>query len=201
MASKKELLQGFHESVGGEYDEGKLGHGPYLVFPYKNWEIVLDYHTVHAGNSNVTYTRVRTAYKVHMPLEMTVKKEGIGFKIGKAFGAKDIEIGDEIFDDAYVIKGNDEFVISRLLNFFEIKSRINFKSSFMLKIKNKSSMGLKCLEGESGIIFYKTGRLKHDIEIINLIELFKFILDELVELNVALEDQPLTNIRKKKQSL
>ncbi|MBN2794503.1 MAG: hypothetical protein JXR88_03785 [Clostridia bacterium] len=198
MTSKKELLQGFHENIGGEYDEGKLGHGPYLVFPYKNWAIVLDYHTVHAGNSNVTYTRVRTAYKAYSPLEMTVKKEGIGFKIGKAFGAKDIEIGDEIFDDAYVIKGSDEFVISRLLNFFEIKSRINFKTSFKLKITKKSTMGMKACDGESGIIFYKTGRLKHEIEIINLIELFKFILDELVELNVALEDKPLTEIRKKK---
>lgn len=192
MAGKKELLLGFQERIGGEYNQGKFGYGPYLIVPYKNWDIILDYHTVHSGNSSITYTRVRAAYQAYKSFEMSVKKEGIGFKLGKVLGAKDIEIGDEIFDDAYVIKGSDELLVTRILNTFDIKSRINFTSGFRVKICHKSSMGLKCQEGEDGIIFYKTGKLKHDIEIINLIELFQYLLDELVEVGVAKETSPQT---------
>ena len=43
-------------------------------------------------------------------------KEGFFSKVGKAFGGQDVQVGHDDFDNAYLIKSNDEIFIKRLLN-------------------------------------------------------------------------------------
>lgn len=196
--NKRELMESLSEVVGGTIVKGKMSSGPYLVIPYKEWVIVFDYHLVHTGQTTITYTRVRTVFKQGRDYTLKLSHEGFFSKVGKAFGGQDIEIGDEIFDADHIIKSSDELMTTRLLNTFEIKSRINFKKSFALNIQQKNSMGLKCLQGESGIIFYKTGKIKHEVEVINLIELFQQMLEQLVEMGIAQEGRVSTQLYKEK---
>jgi hypothetical protein len=196
--SGKKLIQSHCDIFGGEYIQGKWGAGPYMVIPYKNWELIFDYYMVSTGQSSVEYTRLRSVYVSKKPYKLKISKEGFFAKIEKAFGGKDIEIGDELFDAMYMIKSNDELMTTRLLNDFDIKSRIDFKKSFSFDIVEKNTMGIKCVEGELGLFFCKVGRIKHEAEILNLIELFQKTLDKLVDLDMAYESKPGSELYKAK---
>lgn len=199
MQTRKALIQSHCNALNGRYVEGGFSKGPYMVFEHHCFEIVFDYHVVSTGKSTITYTRVRTAFKNPKEYKLKLGKEGFFSKVGKAFGGQDIEIGDEIFDQSHIIKSNDESMTTRLLNKFEIKSRINFKKNFSLDIVQKNSMGIKSVEGESGLIFYTVGKLKHEVEVITLIELFRHILDYMVELNITSEVKPMSVLYKEKK--
>lgn len=198
MQTKRTLIESFKSNHGGDIYTGKLGSGPFWVIPYRNWQLVFDYHTVHTGNTNITYTRMRCVTIAMQDYRFKIGKEGLFTKISKAFGGQDIEIGDEIFDEHYRIRSNDTLMTTRLLNHFDVKSRINFTKSFTLEMTQKNSMGLKCLPGESGLIFYTVGKLKHEVEIINIIELFQHLLDQLLDLNLISEAPGLTELFKVK---
>lgn len=198
MWTRKKAMEEWHETFGGKLIEGTWGQGPYLEIPYNNWHIVMDYFVVSTGKSAVTYTRVRTVFKNQSDFELKVSKEGVFSKIGKALGGQDVEIGDELFDEHYRIKSNDEDKTRRLLNTYEVKSRINFKKGFHLDLVKKNQMGIKCDLGESGLSFLAAYVVKDEVEIRNLYELFENILDTLLEQNVTNEELPTTAMYKEK---
>lgn len=199
MWNRKRAINDLHETFGGVLKEGTWGQGPYLVVTHKTWQLVFDYYVVSTGQSAITYTRLRTVFNDLRKFELKLAKEGVFAKINKAFGGQDIEIGDESFDSHYIIKSNDEVVTRRLLNHEEVKSKINFQKSFHLDIIHKNQMGLKCLEGESGISFLAPYVIKDDHEIKSLIALFESILDVLLELGLTNEMSTQTILVKEKK--
>lgn len=199
MASRKVLIQEYCNNLNGTYKEGGFGQGPMMIISHNHYEIVFDYHVVNRGNSSATYTRVRSVFKNNKDYTLKVAKQGFIAKIGKAFGGQDIEIGDEIFDEEYVVKSNDELLTTKLLNEFDVKSRLNFRKNFHFDVVHKNMMGIKCVDGESGLYFSMIGKLRHEVEVINLIELFKFTLDKLVDLQIIDESLPGTQLYKEKK--
>lgn len=75
-------------------------------------------YTKGSGKSQVTYTAFTLTLngKNLTGKTLTVYKEGIFSKIGKALGVQDIELGNEDFDKNYIIKSNDEFFAKKILN-------------------------------------------------------------------------------------
>lgn len=198
MWTRKKAMEDWHEIFGGRLVDGKWGQAPQLVIPYKHWQIVFDYFVVSTGQSAITYTRFRTAFKNPKAYELKVSKEGVFSKIGKALGGQDIEIGDDLFDDSYRIKSNDEAITNRLLNTYEIKSRINFTRGFHFDLVHKNQLGLKCDEGESGLTFLAAYTIKEEDDIRNLFDLFENTLDTLLEQNITNEVLPTTELYKEK---
>lgn len=201
MWTRKKGVETLHEALGGEMIEGSWGSGPYLVIPYKTWNIIFDYFVVSTGKSAITYTRLRVALKNRNDFQLKLSKEGVFAKIGKALGSQDIEIGDESFDHDYVVKSNDELIATRILNHHEIKSRIDFHKSFHLDLIHKNQMGIKCIEGESGLSFMTPQVIKDDQAIKKLFELFQMFLDVLVEAGVTSEEKPETHLIKGKNDV
>jgi hypothetical protein len=200
MWTRKKGMEEWHEIFGGKLIEGTWGQGPYLEIQYNNWQIVMDYFVVSTGKSAVTYTRFRVAFKNRSDFQLKLSKEGVFSKIGKALGGQDIEVGDELFDEQFRIKSNDEDKARRLLNTYEVKSRINFRKGFHLDIVNKNQMGLKCESGESGLSFLAAYVIKDEVEIRNLFELFQHVLDTLLEHNITTEDLATSKLYKEKKS-
>lgn len=200
MWTRKKATAELHEALGGHLVEGKWGSGPFLVIPYKTWEIVFDYFVVSTGKSAITYTRLRTCFKQQQAFEMKLSKEGMFSKIGKALGSQDIEIGDEEFDHAYMVKSNDELLATRLLTNHDIKSRIDFHKSFHLDIIKKNQMGLKCIDGEAGISFLTPHVIKEHDKIKSLFDLFQVILDVMVEQALITEERAETVLIKGKNN-
>lgn len=185
----KKLITQFSEEVGGEIVQGKWGAGPYLIFNYKGFKLVYDYHVISTGQTTIVYSRLRAYMRSQSPFTLKVSKEGTFAKLGKMLGSQDIQIGDEFFDDHYIVKSNDDYLARKVLNNYEVKRRFSFKHSFNFAITDKDSMGIKKTENEKGLTFYTTHHVKHHVELQNLIELFHSTIDVLLELNIITEGQ------------
>jgi len=49
-------------------------------------------------------------------LKLSVYKEGFFSSLGKALGTQDIQVGDPLFDDLFMVKSNDESLCRAWLN-------------------------------------------------------------------------------------
>jgi hypothetical protein len=74
-----------------------------------------------SGKNQTTYTRFRVSYPHSLDLGLRLSRQGLLSGIGKFFGSQDIEVGDEGFDDAIVVKGRDP---ERVKDFLTLSRRM-----------------------------------------------------------------------------
>src|SRR5271165_2028907 len=106
--SKDELWRQLSQEIGAEFVESGLWKGNKVQAHVKPWTITLDTYTVSTGKSHVTYTRMRAPYINPEGFRFTIYRKGFFNDLGKFLGMQDIEVGDPEFDQAFIIKGNDE---------------------------------------------------------------------------------------------
>ena len=58
---------------------------------------------------------MRAPYVNPEGFRFTIYRKGIFSELGKLLGMQDIEVGDPEFDEAFIIKGNDEFKVRESL--------------------------------------------------------------------------------------
>ena len=112
--SKDEVWRQLSEEIGAEFVEGGFWKGKKVQVHVKPWTITLDTHTESSGESSVTYTRMRAPYVNPEGFRFTIYRKGFFSDLGKLLGMQDIEVGDFEFDEAIIIKGNDEGKVGRL---------------------------------------------------------------------------------------
>jgi hypothetical protein len=100
--SKDEVWRQLCQEIGAEFVEGGMWNENKVQVHAKPWTITLDTYIV-SGVGNHVYTRLRAPY---------INPEGFRFTIYRMgfcdLGMQDIQVGDPEFDEAFVIKGNDE---------------------------------------------------------------------------------------------
>ena len=77
-------------------------------------DVVVDTYTESHGNSSAAYTRYRATYP-DLGLGLKLQKQTGLHRFGKVFGMQDIEVGDEGFDDAVMIKGDEPDAVRSFL--------------------------------------------------------------------------------------
>lgn len=65
--------------------------------------VKIDTYTQRSGNNNTTYTRYRVGYPP-LGIGLNLKREGAFSVITKLFGAQDVTVGDDLFDDSFTVK-------------------------------------------------------------------------------------------------
>ena len=102
MAATREIGLSSSRAGSGRATRSRLHVGP--------WTITLDTYTESTRRqSHVTYTRMRAPYVNPEGFRFTIYRKGFFSDLGKLLGMQDIEVGDPEFDEAFIIKGNDEF--------------------------------------------------------------------------------------------
>ncbi len=66
---------------------------------------------------------------------MSLTQEGFLGKVGKFFGGQDIQIGDQAFDAAFIIKGNNERIIKNLLDASTKRMLVENRSNLIGKLE------------------------------------------------------------------
>jgi len=176
--SKKEVWEQLCKEIQGDFIEGSLWKGSRVEVKHNNWLIYLDTYTVSTGKSSTTYTRMRAPFIDKEAFNFTIYKKGIFSDIGKAFGMQDIEVGYDVFDESYIIKGNNEELVKKLFSNYKIRSLIESQPRIRLEIK------------KSELYFLVVGVIK-DIELLKgLFELFSEVLEELELIGSAGNEKP-----------
>ena len=199
--SKEEIWSQVANQIKGKFIEGGFFTDERLIYQHGEWEMVLDTYTETSSNStnntssSTDYTRMRAPFLNKDNLNMHIYREGFFSPLGKALGFQDIHTGDHYFDEEFIIKGNSEKQIRRLLNDERIKKLLRWQPKVNIKIQSdKSWFFKKYPDGVNELYFSCEGIMKTPEDMRNLFELFCLFLDRLVKIDSAYDDDPNVEI-------
>ena len=180
FGSKENIWKSFSEQTGGTIFEGQYGMLDGTIISYKNWKIVFDYYDLYSGKFNERFTRIFVPIVSLDDFRFEIYNNGIIRSIEKIFGAQDIEIGIKEFDKRFILKANNGFKLKKLLlnprirQLLEIQKEVNFEISNYKGIWEKETQELE-------VSFFVKGEIKSIETLSSLLDLFKLVLDNLVE--------------------
>ncbi|MEL6922775.1 MAG: DUF3137 domain-containing protein [Bacteroidota bacterium] len=194
-STKKEIWQQIADDIGARFESGGFWRPDHLSYQYREWEIVLDTFTRSTGNSSTTYTRMRAPFANQDDFYFTIYRKGFFSDIAKVFGMQDIKVGDQWFDETFVIKSNKPSQIRQLLLDEDIKDLLHDQPRVHLKIKtNKGIFKQKYPKNVDELYFECVGIIKDSNRIKDLFDLFAFVLQRLVEIDSAHPDSPNVSV-------
>lgn len=179
--SKEEIWKLLCEQTGSEFVDGSFFSGSdKVVARYKDWTITLDTFTVSDGKTSTTYTRLRAPYVNADGFRFSIYRSGIFSELGELIGFHDIEIGDNDFDKAFILKSKDEKRVKELLEESKIRELISQQPRFHIEVKDDDGwFGTSFPDGVDELYFRVPGIIKDVKQLKELFEIFSEILDRL----------------------
>lgn len=155
------------------------------------WTVTLDTYVVSSNNSSHEYTRIRSPFVNPNGFRFTIYRKGFFSELGKLLGLQDIEIGDEAFDEAFMIKGNDELKVRDLFADRALRSKIAAQPTLHLTIADSEGwFGPKFPDDTDELKFQVGGVIKDVPRLKGLFDLFAALLGRLCEIGVATKQTP-----------
>ncbi|MDG3006480.1 DUF3137 domain-containing protein [Paludisphaera mucosa] len=190
-ASRDEVWRTLSDEAGADFVEGGFWKPSKVQARVGPWTVTLDTHAVHTGHAHITYTRMRAPFVNSEGLKFTIYRKGVFSDLGKFLGMQDIEIGDSEFDDAFIIKGNDETRIQKLFDDKKLRSLALAQPTLRLTVKDSEGwFGPAFPEDVDELHFQVVGVLKEVDRLKDLFDLFAAVLDRLCRIGAAQERDP-----------
>ncbi len=155
------------------------------------WTVTLDTHTESSGESSVTYTRMPAPYVNPEGFRFTIYPKNLFSDLGKLLGMQDIEVGDPEFDEAFIIKGNDESKVRDLFANSKIRQMTQDQPQIRLEVKDSEGwFGPKFPEDVDELQFRVIGVIKDVERLKSLFDLFDAVLDQHCRIGSAYKQEP-----------
>jgi hypothetical protein len=183
--SKDEVWRQLSEDIGPEFIEGGFCKGSKVQAHVGPWMVMLDTgYSDEDGESVVT--RLRAPYVNPEGFRFTIYRKGFFSDLGKLLGMQDIEVGEPEFDEAFIIKGNDEAKVCALLANPKIQQMIQNQPKIRLTVKDSEGwFGAKFPENVDELHFHVVGVIKDVERLKALFDLFAAVLDRLCRIGSA----------------
>lgn len=183
--SKREIWAQIARDIGGNLDEGGWLGTDVLWYEAESWRISLDTFSS-GGEHTTTYTRMRAPFLNKRGLRFKIYPQGFFANVGKALGTQDIQVGDRFFDDAYMIKGNNEALVREFLQDPDLRAWIQLQPNILFEVRDDGGwFSSKYPEGVDELYFCCRGVLTDEPRLKNLFDLFAHALERLVEIDAA----------------
>jgi hypothetical protein len=188
--SKDEVWRRLSQEIGAEYVEGGFWSSAKVQAHVGPWSITLDMHAVHMQHSHVTYTRMRAPYINPEGFRFTIYRKWLFSDLGKLLGMQDIEVGEPEFDEAFIIKGNDEERVRDLFANAQIRQMIQDQPEIRLEVKDSEGwFGPRFPEDVDELHFQVVGVIKDVERLKALFDLFAAVLDQLCRMGSAYKQE------------
>jgi hypothetical protein len=79
-------------------------------------DLIVDHYTQSSGDSTQTHTRIRCHAAALETLKLQVYRTGLFSTLGRVLGFQDVKTGDAAFDDAFIVKSNNEDLARAVLS-------------------------------------------------------------------------------------
>src|SRR2546421_2872923 len=137
--SKEEIWQELSRQIGASYVAGGFWNGAKVEARVEPWTVVLDTYTVSTGKSTMTFTRMRAPYVNRDGFRFHVYRRTLLTEVGKFLGMQDVTIGDQEFDNAFVVKstvgkGQDFAHVKELLADAELRRLLLLQPYISLQV-------------------------------------------------------------------
>ncbi len=188
--SKDEVWRQLSEEIGAEFVDGGFWKGSKVQAHVGPWTVTLDTgYSDEDGESVVT--RLRAPYVNPEGFRFTIYRKGLFSDLGKLLGMQDIEIGDPEFDEAFIIKGNDESKVCGLFANPKIRQMIQDEPKIRLTVKDSEGwFGPKFPEDVDELHFQVVGEIKDMDRLKSLFDLFAAVLNQLCKIGSAYKQEP-----------
>jgi hypothetical protein len=190
--SKDEMWNLLAEQIGAQFKPGQGWTGRSRVdAQVGQWVVTLDTFTVSTGKSTVTFTRLRAPFVNRDGFRFTITRSGILNPIARALGFQDVEVGDPAFDEAFVVKTNDEPRVRTFLADPDLRAKLALQPRLTLSVlDDEGFFGAQFPEGVDELKFHAHGIIKDLVRLQQLFELFAATLNRLCHIGSAYEDDP-----------
>jgi hypothetical protein len=174
VSGKTELFMEISGMLGGvftkSHNPGNVISTLQIMVPFKKWEIILT-------ESDTRPLRFQVGFEPLHDFELIIGMEDFFDKILKKLGKAEIEVGDEAFDNQYLIHSNDPVLTGKLLS-DHVRNKILkhslYNISYLTDYKRKRSELISVIS-----------RTIDDKETyLDLISLHQMLIDNLLELGI-----------------
>lgn len=192
--SQEEVWRQLCREIGADFVKGGFWKGDRVQARVKEWTITLDTFS-QGGESSTTYTRMRAPYVNKDGFRFTVYRKSVFSGLGKLLGMQDIEVGYPDFDEAFIIKGNNEDKVRELFTHAPLRQLILAQPRLHLQVKDDEGwFGPDFPEGVDELQFQVSEVIKDVARLKSLYQLFALTLHLLCHLGSAYEDDPRINL-------
>lgn len=189
--SREEIWRQLSTEIGGRYVEGTFWKGEKVEARHDEWTVTLDTMVVSTGKVVIVYTRIRAPYINQDGFRFKIYRKSVLSGVGKALGMQDVEVGDPVFDDHFIVKGNDEAKLRELFSRPRIRELIEQQPDIHFGVKDDEGwFGPTFPENVDKLEFLVTGIIKDVARLKLLYELFAETLEELCRIGSAQTSAP-----------
>jgi hypothetical protein len=193
--SKEEVWRELCRQTGADYVDGGFWKGSKVEARVDPWVVTLDTYTVSTGKSSITYTRLRAPYVNRDGFRFHIYRAGFFSEMGKAFGMQDVHVGDPVFDDAFIVKSEDETQVRRLLSSPRLRELFQAQPQVSLHVADDEGwFGPDFPEGVDELWFQTVGVIKDVDRLKRLFDLFSETLHQLCHVGSAYETDPFAPV-------
>ena len=121
---RKKAWADLAERIGVNYEAGGFFSRPVVSGVYQRHQIKLDSFVRRSGKNSTTYTRIVVYLNNAAQFTMSISQEGMFSKLGKKLGIQEITTGDDEIDKRYLIKGEPEADVQRMLSSLGMRQRL-----------------------------------------------------------------------------
>lgn len=188
--SQAEAWQELSRQINGRFEKGGWFRTTRVTAGVDPWIMTLDTYST-GGEDSTTYTRLRAPFRNLGQLRFQVYRKSLFSGLGKLLGMQDIEIGEPIFDDDFIIKSNNEDGIRRLLADETIRRLLERQPRVHFRVKDGEGwFGRGLPEGVDELYFEAVGVIKDLDQLRGLYDLFAATLKRLGEIGSARAQNP-----------
>jgi len=189
--SKREIWNQLANQIGGQLTPGGFFGRDRLDARVGEWTLTLDTYAVSHGKSSTTYTRMRAPYVNADGFRFTAYRSGLFTPLGEMLGMRDIQIGDAVFDEAFVLKGNDEARVRQFFADDTLKALLYAQSRIHMEVKDDEGWFRQSFPSNVDELYFRRVGVMRDLnELRALFELFSHSLHRLCHMGSAYENDP-----------
>jgi hypothetical protein len=125
--------------AGLAYEPGSFwGKSPFISGVFHGRSLALDTFSTNTGKNRTTYTRLVVALENPAAISLSLSGEGLGSKMGKLVGMKEIQLGDAEFDSRFFVRGEPEMAVQRLLANSSLRQKLLDARSVNIEVHDRT---------------------------------------------------------------
>lgn len=178
---KEKIWRDLCAEIGADFIDGGFWKGDKVrLLVADAWTITLDVFSVQQGKTRKKYTRLRVPFVTLDDFRFLIYRKGLFSGLGKMLGIQDVEVGDPEFDEAFIIKGNNEAKVRALFANESIRDLLREQPEVWFELKDNEGRFWNTLpESVDELHFEVEGVLKDVEQLKGLFDLMTEVLHEL----------------------
>jgi hypothetical protein len=188
--SREEIWTSLRSQIGGEVVPGGICRGERLQVQVGEWTVTLDEYSqpVMAGRTIVPihHTRMRAPFPNPSGFRFSIHRASIFSYLGTLLGMQDIQVGHPDFDEAFVIKSNNESALRLLCTSERLRALVAAQPKFQLCIQDDEGwFGTQYPAAVDVLVFDVADQIRDVDRLKGLYDVFAETLNQLSEIGLA----------------